>query len=124
MKFSLETTHANAIHSYGPGEISIGNRVYRQSLIVSPARLLPDWSPQDPTELRAVDIEQVLPLDPEIMILGTGTRLCFPTPEITRCLIEKQIGLEVMDTAAACRTYNVLLGEGRRVVAGLIIIPA
>ena len=124
MKFSLEPAHRNAIHAYGPGEINIGNRVYRQSLIVSPTQLLPDWSPRRPEELRAADIEQLLPLNPEIVILGTGAKLCFPSPAITRCLIENQIGLEVMDTTAACRTYNLLLGEGRRVVAGLMIIPS
>jgi len=123
MKFSIEATHPNTIKAYGPGTIKIGSRVYEQALIVSPSEIIDDWSPQTPEELQADHIERFLTLDPEIVILGTGARLRFPAPAITRSLMAAGVGFEVMDTASACRTYNVLLGEDRRVVAGLMMIP-
>jgi uncharacterized protein len=61
-------------------------------------------------------------LRPEVVILGTGVKLRFPPPSLTRALVEANIGLEVMDTGAACRTYNILMGDGRRVVAALLMI--
>ena len=124
MKFSIEPTHPNTIQAYGPGTIKVGSRVYERSFIISPSEILGDWPPQTPDELQADHIEQFLVLEPEIVILGTGAGLCFPVPEIAQCLMAARVGFEVMDTAAACRTYNVLLGEGRRVVAGLMMIPS
>jgi len=67
-------------------------------------------------------MEQIMSLDPEIVILGTGRELHFPAESITRPLAENNIGLEIMDTGAACRSYNFLVGEGRRVVAALLMI--
>jgi uncharacterized protein len=124
MKFSIEAPHPNTIKAYGPGTIKIGSRVYQQALIIGPSAIIDDWSPQTPEELQADHIERFLALEPEIVILGTGARLCFPSPEITRSLMAAGVGLEVMDTASACRTYNVLLGEDRRVIAGLMMIPS
>ena len=124
MKFSIEPSHPNAILAYEPGAIKVGEAVYRRSLILSPSEIVADWSPQTPEELRTDDIERFLALEPEIVILGTGAKLQFPSPALSQCLMTARIGFEVMDTASACRTYNVLLGEGRRVAAGLMMIPS
>jgi len=62
-----------------------------------------------------------VPLQPDIVVLGTGASLRFPHPRLTRALLEQRIGLEVMDTAAACRTFNILAAEGRRVAAALML---
>ena len=123
MKFSIEPAHPNTILAYAPGAIKVGETVYQRSLILSPSAIVADWSPQTPEELQIGDVERFLPLEPEIVILGTGARLRFPLPALTQCLMAGHIGFEVMDTASACRTYNVLLGEGRHVAAGLMMIP-
>lgn len=119
----LETTGAdsNIIRAYEPGEILIKTRIYTQSLVVAASMLHEDWPLSDIAALEDSHIEPILEQEPELILLGTGNRLIFPSPEKLRPLIERGIGYEIMDTAAACRTYNVLIAEGRHVVAGLII---
>ena len=112
------------IRGYSAGEIVINQQRYHQSLILAPDRLIPEWEPQQPQDLCAAHFEPLLALQPEVILLGTGTRLQFPAPQQLKPLIVAGIGYEVMDTAAACRTYNILMGEGRRVVAGLIMLAA
>ncbi|MFC1681949.1 Mth938-like domain-containing protein [Pseudomonadota bacterium] len=109
------------IRGYQNGRISIGDDTYSRSVILSPGRLIDDWSPLTLNDLTENDFELMLELEPEVVLLGTGLRLRFPDRAITRPLIQRSIGVEVMDTAAACRTYNVLANEGRNVVASLII---
>ena len=79
------------------------------------------WPASSLEDLTAAHFEQVLALDPELVIFGSGERLRFVSAALTRSLIERRIGVETMDTAAACRTYNVLASEGRSVVAALLI---
>ena len=123
MKFAYDDqAGAYAISGYGPGRILVRGAAFTRSLVVTPERVLPDWEPQDPTELRAEHFDALLGLEPQILILGTGARQAFPSPALYRGLLERRIGIEVMDTAAACRTYNILMGEGRRVVAALIML--
>lgn len=124
MKIHLETTgsRANVIRAYGPGQVTVNDNIYRASLIVTPARLIEDWPPRVFAELEDSHFEMVVSLDPELVILGTGGRLQFPHPAVTRRLVDAHIGFEVMDTGAACRTYNVLMSEDRRVVAALLMI--
>lgn len=109
------------IQSYAGNQIRIGDRTYRSSLLISPGRIIDDWHPRSPADLTVADFRLMLELDPELVLLGTGERLQFPIQSITRPLIHQSVGLDVMDTAAACRTYNVLAHEGRNVVASLII---
>jgi uncharacterized protein len=90
-------------------------------VIVSAARLIADWRPQHIGELTAADLEPALALEPQVLLLGSGARQVFPSPELLAQLYAARIGFEVMDTSAACRTYNVLVGEGREVAAALII---
>jgi len=119
----LETMDANSniIRACKPGEIQIKATIYTQSLVVAANALREDWPLSDIAALEESHIELILEQEPELILLGTGNRLVFPSPENLRCLIESGIGYEIMDTAAACRTYNVLVAEDRHVVAGLII---
>lgn len=122
MKIHLESgVGQNLIRSYAPGSVTINDRMYTQSLIVTPDRVV-DWPPASFNDLSAAHFEMLAELRPEVMILGTGTKLRFPPTSLTRALVEANVGLEVMDTGAACRTYNILMGDGRRVVAALLMI--
>ena len=125
MKFTLETNvEANLVRAYGPGEISIKDRIHRQSLILTADKIVTDWSPQGVESVTQQDMQSVLDLSPEIVVLGTGDTLVFPDPEIMEIMgfvLGRGIGFEVMDTAAACRTYNILIHEGRRAVAALLL---
>jgi len=122
MRFTLETNaEANLVRAYGPGEISINDRVLKQSLILTADAIVPDWRPQGVESITRGDIERVLELGPEIIVLGTGDELAFPDREIMAFVLGRGIGFEVMDTPAACRTYNILIHEGRRAAAALLL---
>lgn len=112
------------IESYAADRVTLGGQAYRTSLIVTPSRIIDDWKPATVAALKEQDFALMLDLDPEVVLLGTGLRMQFPPRSITRPLLDQSIGLEVMDTSAACRTYNVLAGEGRNVVAALILESA
>jgi uncharacterized protein len=123
MKIQLETgAGANLIHAYGAGHITVNSEVHTRSLVLMPDGILDPWGPGSVAELGLKDFMQIAALRPEVVLLGTGARLRFPDPALTRPLIDARIGMEVMDTAAACRTYNILMGEGRRVAAALMMI--
>jgi uncharacterized protein len=92
-----------------------------RSFIITPNQLQEDWPPQSLVELTKEHLQAVIDLNPELVILGTGRTLEFPKPALTESLFAKGIGVEIMDTAAACRTYNVLMHEGREVAAALIV---
>ncbi len=111
----------NTVTGYGPGYVAINGQRHERSLIVLPERLVLDWPAASFEALAAEHLAAVAALDPEIVLLGTGARLCFPRPELTRPLAQAGIGLEVMDTQAACRTYNILAAESRRVAAALLL---
>ncbi|MBI3771973.1 MAG: Mth938-like domain-containing protein [Gammaproteobacteria bacterium] len=93
-----------------------------QSFIITAETVIRDWPPQDISTLSRDHIAQLAAYDPEVVLIGTGTRLTWPDRALLTPLMEQHIGFEVMDTAAACRTYNVLSLEGRKVVAGLMMI--
>jgi len=122
MKLSLASTPGqNAINGYGSGYVTVNRRPYDASLIVMPAHIQEAWAPGGFDGLTEDDFHQLAALEPEIVLLGTGSRLRFPRPELTRALTEARIGLEVMDLQAACRTYAILVAEGRKVAAALLI---
>jgi len=110
----------NVFTGYGEGYVMVNRQRYAQNLAVMPDRILADWQPAGFDQLMAADFSVLAGLAPEIVLLGTGARLRFPRPELTRALIEARIGLEVMDLQAACRTYNILAAEERKVVAALL----
>ena len=123
MKIQLDTLgQENTIQAYRPGQVTINHVAYTASVVVTPERLIPDWPPMRFSELSPAHFETIAALEPEIVILGTGKQLRFPPAKTTRSLIQANIGLEAMDTGAACRTYNILMAEGRRVAAALLMI--
>lgn len=122
MKFSLDNNEVQfRIDAYTADSVRVGGQDYNESLIVTPEKLFPHWQPSPVKELVLQDMEEVIPLSLQVLLLGTGQTLLFPPPQLMAGLAAKGIGLEVMDTAAACRTYNILAAEGRRVGAALII---
>ena len=124
MKLHLEQlADINAITGYGAGYVQVNQTRHEGSLIVLPQQLIQNWRPQSFADLQAEDFAELARLPVEIVLLGTGDTLRFPHPRLTRVLMEKRIGLEAMGTAAACRTYNILMGEGRKVTLALVINP-
>jgi len=107
------------VHSYAPGEVRVGDAVLRRSCLISAERLIDDWRPQTLDELQEADLAAVFALQPEIVVLGSGARQRFPDTRLLAAILARGIGCEVMDTGAACRTYNVLVSESRRAVAAL-----
>jgi len=103
------------------GQITVGQQSYRRSLILTPERVIPDWRPRWYEEITEQDFDVVLSLQPEIILLGTGSTLCFPPAKLIARILATGTGFEVMDTAAACRTYNILLSEKRKVIAALLL---
>jgi uncharacterized protein len=110
-----------AITAYEAGFIAVNGRRLTGSFILTPQRLIEDWPPVSSDSLTQSDLNAIAELGCSIVLLGTGSRQRFPAPSLLRSLIERRIGVEVMDSPAACRTYNVLMAEGRDVAAALII---
>jgi uncharacterized protein len=122
MKFNLDRPATPyVVRGYSPGLLRVGERELARSIIVAADTLVDDWRPQRIDELTAADLEPALALRPEVLLLGTGARQVFPPHELLAQLYAARVGIEVMDTGAACRTFNVLVGEGRAVAAALII---
>lgn len=122
MKFHADSASGQfRITAYGNGYVRVNEEEITVSCIVTPARLIRDWIPQSHTDLRPAHMEPVLRLEPEIVLLGTGPSQHFPAPEVFSEMLQRGIGMEVMSTSAACRTYNILLSEGRDVAAALIV---
>jgi uncharacterized protein len=114
----------NLFTGYDDGGVMVNNVRYGGSLVVLPERIIESWKISDFGALKAEDFEFLRDLEPEIVLLGTGTSLRFPDPCLTNCLTSRRIGLEVMDSHAACRTYNILVAEGRKVLAALLPLSA
>jgi uncharacterized protein len=122
MKFSLNpTSQQNIVKAYSPTQLRVGEKVLTRSCVVKADQLLEDWRPQHLDELTVDDLEPVLAMQPDILLLGSGARQKFPPPALMESVLKRGIGIEVMDTGAACRTYNVLVSEDRNVVAALFI---
>lgn len=122
MKFSLDQPATiNVVRACAAGAIRIGERTFEQSLVVTPRMIIEPWRPRNIGELEAADLEPVLALRPQVLLIGSGARQEFPDRALFRALYESRIGFEIMNTAAACRTYNVLAAEGRDVAAALIV---
>jgi uncharacterized protein len=118
---SSVTTGLLAITAYDAGYIAVNGRPLTKSFLLTPQRLVEDWPPGSPDRLTEADLQAVADLNCPIVLLGTGSRQRFPAPALLRPLIDRRVGVEVMDTYAACRTYNILMAEGRDVAAALII---
>lgn len=110
----------NAIARHGPDGVIVNGKVLRSSVVVPWQGEVKDWPVDSFESLTTAHFQALADLKPELVIFGSGPRIRFASPGLMRPLIEARIGIETMDTAAACRTYNVLLAEGRSVVAALL----
>ncbi len=106
---------------YGERDVTIVDRVVTRSFLLAPDRLIEDWPVSDVDELDEAALDAIGALEPELVLLGTGARQVFPRAELRAHLLRRGIGVEIMDNAAACRTYNLLADEGRRVVVALML---
>lgn len=113
----------NVIHAYTRQSVSVNGQTYTRSILVPPSGDMIDWPVQSLADLTEAHFLQIAQTQPEVVIFGTGATLRFPSPSVLRPLMAARIGIETMDTAAACRTYNVLVAEGRRVMAALLLEP-
>ena len=111
----------NMFTGYGEGYVEVNRARHSSSLVVAADRLVTDWPVNSIEALGADHLAAIAELKPEVVLLGTGAKFVFPEPRRLEPLRKVGIGVEVMDTAAACRTYNILLSEGRNVVAALIV---
>jgi len=122
MKFTQQPTAGiNLIRRYGPDFITIGEEDIRASCLVTAATLTRDWTPRSVEELKVEHLSPLFDLAPEIVVLATGARQKFPRAALRSEFATRKIGLEVMEVGAACRTYNVLVGEERRVLAAILL---
>jgi len=122
MKFAQDSQDEGyVITAYDDDSVTVNGKPFRQSLIIATTKLHENWAVSEIDALQPIHIEQVLSFNPELIIIGTGGRLVFPAVEVYAPIIQRGIGVDFMDTGAACRTYNILMSEGRDVVAGLIL---
>jgi uncharacterized protein len=122
MRFAQDSTSGiNVIRAYGNGEIRVNENVYRGALILSATTVIVDANIQNLDDLIGLGLARTLALEPEVVLLGTGPRQIFPDASFGAEFLRAGIGFEVMDTSAACRTFNVLVGEQRRVAAMLLV---
>ena len=122
MKFQPDTlSGVNVIPRHDAGRLWVASTPFEHSVIVPWVGEVLPWGAVEPDDLQASHFERILALRPEVVIFGSGARLRFVHPGLMRALIEQRVGVETMDTAAACRTYNVLASEGRSVVAALLL---
>lgn len=140
MQFARETDPlSHSIRAYGPGEVTVilpyepsdeapeaappsRHETLRHSVIITPRSLIRDWPPQRFEEVEVRHFETLIELRPEIVLFGSGATLRWPDQRLTVALQSRRIGIEVMDTAAACRTYNILMADERNVAAALLMI--
>lgn len=122
MKLQLSNTSGQKIFTaHGPGFVVVSGDRYEQPVVVTPQQVLTDWQPQNFAALEEAHFAYFLAFQPEVVLIGTGARLQFPHPRLYRQLAEANIGVEFMDTAAACRTYDILISEDRKVVAAILL---
>lgn len=127
MKLQPDHLDAPSILGYGPGWIGLGNQGVAEkighSIVIGSRGEKFAWDCACFEDLTAAHFERLAETRPELVIFGSGSRLRFPPPAFLRSLMAARIGVETMDTLAACRTYNILAGEGRNVVTALLIEP-
>ena len=123
VKFSKESVNSLVVQSVSATAIRVSGETYSQAIALTPEQLIPDWTATAIEELSIDDFDELLSGSPELIVVGTGTNYLFPPRELVFAFARRGVGLEVMDTAAAARTFNVLAGEGRRIAAVLNLDP-
>lgn len=113
-------TALNTVTAYGPGFVEVNSLRHQRPLLVMPDRPVEAWNVTSFDSLTTDDFVRLRELAPELVVLGTGARQRFAHPRLTRPLLESRIGCEAMTSPAACRTYNILMGEGRKVLAAIL----
>jgi uncharacterized protein len=122
MKIDRESAEGkNVFTAYDEGWVEVSGRRHAANLVVSGETVVPGWTAGGFEGLKLAEIEALAAMQPEILLLGSGRAFRFPAPALLAPLYAARIGVEVMDTRAACRTYNILLAEGRAVVAAIIV---
>ena len=111
----------NVINAYTADSVSVNGRAYARSILVPPTGDMVEWHARTLADLTEAHFTRIVESRPELVVFGSGRQLRFPPPALLKPLIAARIGIETMDTPAACRTYNILVGEGRRVMAALLI---
>lgn len=113
----------NIINAYTADSVSVNGEVHTSSILVPPTGPVEPWAVRTLSDLTSTHFERMAEARPELVIFGSGRQLRFPSPSVLQPLMAARIGIETMDTAAAARTYNILVAEGRRVMAALLIQP-
>jgi len=121
MKIHPDKPLIQSITAYGPGWVQVGSEKITHSFVLGSRGERFDWACQRFEDLTASHFDQLAQLQPELVIFGSGERLRFVQPALAQALIQRQIGLETMDSQAACRTYNILAAEGRYVAVALLM---
>jgi uncharacterized protein len=125
MKLQPDRLDVQSILGYGPGWVGLGSmgvaEKIERSIVIGSRGEKFDWDCESFDQLTPEHFSRIAGFRPELVIFGSGNRLRFARPEMLRALIDQRIGVETMDTLAACRTYNILAGEGRQVIAALLI---
>ena len=121
MKLQPDRIETQSVTAYGPGWVAIQGEKIQHSVLITSGGVRLNWQCQHFDDLGPQHFAQLAELDVELVIFGSGERLRFPKPEWQVGLMQRRVGLETMDTQAACRTYNILAGEGRKVAAALLI---
>jgi uncharacterized protein len=123
MKLQPDKSDTQTVTAHGPGWVAINNEKVEESVVIGSRGERFAWNARDFGQLDATHFAQLAALGPELIIFGSGVRIRFPQPAWLAPLMAQRTGVETMDTAAACRTYNILAGEGRHVVAALLVEP-
>ncbi len=124
MKLQPDRLDTLAVNAHGPGWVSVNGQKWAESVVLGSQGELFAWECAGFEQLTPEHFRRLLASKPELVLFGSGTRLRFAAPALLRPLLEQGVGVETMDTQAACRTFNFLAGEGRKVVAALLVDPA
>lgn len=123
MEFNLEVPQGHLfIRSVGEKGIRVGDDYFNSAFILSAQQLFPDWDVTHPEDIEQTSLQALFDLQPELVLIGTGKKQVFLPPAVQALFFQRGIGFEVMTTDAACRTFNILVTEGRKVVAALLPI--
>jgi len=121
MKLTSTSRGQNIIRGYAAGEVRVGEQRLHHNCLIAPEQIVADWNARSVDTLSSTDLQPIFALKPELVLLGTGEHQQFPASAIYAAFLAREIGFEVMDLGAACRTFNILLSEDRRVVAALLL---
>jgi uncharacterized protein len=121
MQFTREQNSTTTVRQVEPGQLRIGNAIVRNNVLLTAEREIREWTIGNIENLAESDLDGILKDAPEMIVVGTGWRAVFPPRDLVFALARRGIGFETMDTPAACRTFNILVNEGRRAAAALIV---